>query len=88
MIRLSSQTQQPLALRVVEATALLGIGADELRRLLHAGEIAGYRTTGGHWRVSADGLRAYVARRCSEEQADRGDRAPMLGSANKSRARR
>ena len=79
---------ESLVCRVAEAAKALGLGADELRRLLHAGEIAAYRTTGGHWRVSAEGLRAYVARRCSEEQADRGDRAPMLGSTNESRVGR
>ena len=43
----------------------------ELRRLLHAGEIQGYRTRGGHWRLPLAGVEAWIQRRCDETAMDR-----------------
>jgi|GEM_PF-7080879 len=66
---------EPLVLRVPEAASLLAIGQDEMRHLLHAGEVAGFRTGGGHWRVSTASLHEYVERRCQQNSQELSERS-------------
>ncbi len=67
---------EKLVLRVSEAASALATGEDEVRHLLRSGELASYRTPGGHWRIPTRALEAFIERRVSEEAASRADRRP------------
>lgn len=69
------EQHEPIAvLRVSEASTALAIDEDEVRRLLHSGELRGYRTGNGngHWRIPHVSIAKYARRRCDETAADRG----------------
>lgn len=57
-----------LVLAPSEAAALLGRGTNEVRSLLAAGELRGWRTGGGtgHWRIPRQALDAYIAKQLDE----------------------
>lgn len=81
---MSTSLDSRLVLRVSEAAELLSVGQDEMRQLLRCGEVLGYRTAGGHWRVLSASVQEYVRRRCQEEESDRLGRAtswPIATSA-------
>lgn len=65
------QNGDTLVVRTPEAARRLAMSEDDLRALLHAGEIDHYTTRGGHFRVPVVALEAYVARRCAEEREAR-----------------
>lgn len=59
-------TVTQLAYNVAAAAAQLDVSTKELRRLLNSGEVSGYRTPGGHWRVAHDELANYVQRQTEQ----------------------
>ncbi|MBW8073601.1 MAG: response regulator [Ferrovum sp.] len=43
-----------------EAARLLGVGLNTVKRWINSGDLQGIRTPGGHWRISKDGLYAFM----------------------------
>jgi len=61
-------TDPVLVLKTPAAAKAVGLSEDEVRRLAHAGEIAHFRTTGGHLRYTIADLREFLARRVEERR--------------------
>ena len=69
MISANESLEPPLVLKVGAASRELALSEDEVRRLCHSGELAAFRTAGGHWRIPRESLNTYVERKCNEERA-------------------
>ncbi len=57
-------------LKVAEAAEVLATGENELRALLHAGELSHYTTPGGHYRIPAWAIDDYTRRKCEETRLE------------------
>lgn len=79
MTETPNQNRPPIlaAMRVRDAAKALSVRENEVRRMLRSGELRGFRTPGGHWRVEVAGLLGYVDQRCNDEEAARLARATI-----------
>lgn len=81
-------TTEPLVYRVPEAAHLLGVGRNEVRDLLHRGDLIGWRDGhSGYWRIPRQSIEGYVERRIAEAQAEREALRAALPLAERKRTR-
>jgi len=78
--------EAPLVYRVPEAARLLALGQNEVRDLLHRGDLAGWRAgAAGYWRIPRQGIEDYFARQLREAAEEREALARSLsGSVRRS----
>ena len=57
------------ALSTIEVSKILGLAVGTIQKMVDSGELEGWKTTGGHRRISADSVDAFVNSRLGESRS-------------------